>query len=329
MINKTESKYLLHEHGRGRDVNLKFIIKYFILCILDVIYRIICYIPTRKTDKEHKYEIGFCTIFKDESPFLKEWLDYHLLIGVEHFYLYNNNSSDNYLEILTPYIDKGIVTLIEWPETPGQLSAYKHWLTNYKDEVKWVSFLDVDEFYCPIKDINLKDWIKKYEKYPVLLVYWRFFGASSKIEHDDNSFVIEQYTSCEKKLIELGKQFYNTDYEIDENYIGIGIHHLLAVKKFGITIPPMNVYGHFVKWNIHRGSSKEVDMQLNHYNTKAFNCYAQKHKKGDSAFMSSWRSFHSFLLIEQGCRTKDYTIQRFLLQLKLQKEGIDPEQLFK
>ena len=326
-MKKKENKYLWYDYG-GKDIDIKYIIKYLLLCFLEVIYRIICRIPSRRSARKPKYQIGFCTIFKDEAPFLKEWIDYHVLIGVEHFYLYNNNSSDNYMEILAPYMDKGVVTLIDWPETPGQLSAYKHWLANYKDEVKWISFADVDEFYCPIKDINLQDWIRKYDKYPVLLIYWKIFGASSKVEHDSRQFVIEQYTTCSKKLNEVGKQFYNTDYEIDGKYIGIGMHHHLEVKKFGITIPPMNVYGHFVKWNIHRGSVKEVEMQLNHYNTKAFYCYVRKHKKGDSAFTSSWRSLHRFLVVEQGCTAKDYTIQRFLLQLKLLKDGIDAERLF-
>lgn len=77
----------------------------------------------RKTAKE--YTVAVCAIFKNESVFLKEWLEYHLLIGVEHFYLYNNFSEDNYQDILAPYIEKGQVTLTEWPVQFGQLPAYK------------------------------------------------------------------------------------------------------------------------------------------------------------------------------------------------------------
>ncbi len=74
----------------------------------------ICRRKNRKTAKEiHRKAV--CAIFKNESVFLKEWLEYHLLIGVEHFYLYNNFSEDNYQDILAPYIEKGQVTLTEWP----------------------------------------------------------------------------------------------------------------------------------------------------------------------------------------------------------------------
>ena len=41
--------------------------------------------------KQKKYTVAVCAIFKNEGIFLKEWLEYHLLIGVEHFYLYNKS----------------------------------------------------------------------------------------------------------------------------------------------------------------------------------------------------------------------------------------------
>lgn len=49
-----------------------------------------------------KYRVSLCLIFKNEAPFLKEWLDYHLTIGVDHFYLYNNNSDDDFKRVLRP-----------------------------------------------------------------------------------------------------------------------------------------------------------------------------------------------------------------------------------
>ena len=60
-----------------------------------------------KDDRRLRYKTAICLIFKDEAPFLQEWIEYHHLIGIEHFYLYNNNSTDNYEEVLKPYIDKG------------------------------------------------------------------------------------------------------------------------------------------------------------------------------------------------------------------------------
>lgn len=96
--------------------------------------------------RKMKYQVSLCLIFKNEAPFLKEWLDYHLTVGVNHFYLYNNNSDDNYKEIVKPYVEKGIVTLIEWPYDHSQFKAYKHCYDNFRSETNWLSFLDADEF---------------------------------------------------------------------------------------------------------------------------------------------------------------------------------------
>lgn len=54
-----------------------------------------------------KYYFSICAIFKDESLSIKEWIEYHKLIGVEHFYLYNNNSTDSSVSILQEYVEEG------------------------------------------------------------------------------------------------------------------------------------------------------------------------------------------------------------------------------
>ena len=49
------------------------------------------------------------------SSNLKEWLDYHLLIGIQHFFLLSNECDRKEAaaarEVLEPYIDDGYVSL--------------------------------------------------------------------------------------------------------------------------------------------------------------------------------------------------------------------------
>ena len=94
--------------------------------------------------RELKYEISLCLIFKDEGRFLKEWLDYHLTVGVDHFYLYDNNSTDNYREVVRPYIDNGVVTLIDWPYPQAQVKCYQHCLETFCNETNWIVYIDAD-----------------------------------------------------------------------------------------------------------------------------------------------------------------------------------------
>src|ERR1700722_724245 len=75
-----------------------------------------------------KYNFSICAIFKNEAPCLKEWIEYHRLFGVDHFYLYNIGSNDSFQDILRPYVEEGIVTLTNWPEVftyQDDNSAYK------------------------------------------------------------------------------------------------------------------------------------------------------------------------------------------------------------
>ena len=56
-----------------------------------------------------QYELSVVAIIRDEAIYMQEWLDYHILAGVDKFYIYDNGSKDNISEILQPYIDENIV----------------------------------------------------------------------------------------------------------------------------------------------------------------------------------------------------------------------------
>ena len=60
-----------------------------------------------------KHYLSVAAIFKNESLNLKEWIEHYLLHGVDHIYLINDNSSDEYEQILKPYIEKHIITLFK------------------------------------------------------------------------------------------------------------------------------------------------------------------------------------------------------------------------
>ena len=310
-----ENDYLIYDEPVIK--NLKYYLRYSLAVCIDLFYKIL--FLKRKSFTPKKYHISICGCFKNEARFVKEWIEYHLMMGVEHFYLYNNNSDDNYQEILQPYIDKGIVTLEHYSHVPAQPGIYQHWYENYRQESDWVSFLDFDEFFVPLKHDNLKDWLDENGKYPVLLIYWKMFGTSGLMNHDDNKLCIEQYTVSWPKLDAVGKLLVNTNYDIVE--LITGSMHYLKVKYLGFQIPPINIFNHFVLPGIHRTNSKEPDIQLNHYWSKAFDIYELKHKRGSGSFAKSWKTFDKFLWHEKHNTSSDYAIYRFLVQFKLRMQN--------
>jgi hypothetical protein len=61
--------------------------------------------------------VNSCCNLSDEAPFLREWIEFHRIVGVDKFYFYSNDSKDKYKTVLKPYIASGVATLIEWPTT--------------------------------------------------------------------------------------------------------------------------------------------------------------------------------------------------------------------
>jgi hypothetical protein len=273
--------------------------------------------------KEYKYVVSICGIFKNEAKFIEEWINFHLVIGVDHFYLYNNNSEDNYLEILQPYIDKGIVELLDWPFQHAQMGAYEDCYIKNRNDTNWLTFIDIDEFICPIDTDNLKIWLLKYKKYPGIAVYWKQFGSNGKLHHDSAKLVIEQYTQCWPKPSIFTKMFCNMDFPI----VDFPNMHILSSRIFGIKIPPINQYKKIISYGINRcSSSSNSIIQINHYWGKAYDCFVQnKIKRTDAFYENSEEMSHTRKKLlkshEVMCTVRDYSIQRFLLYTKLRSKA--------
>lgn len=150
----------------------------------------------------YDYNLSICMIFQNDAPYLKEWIEFHRLLGAEHFYLYNNLSTDNYKEILKPYIKKGIVELTDWPYPSNnvqewdniQIAAYKHGLKQAKGKSKWLAILDSDEFLFPTKLKTIPEFLKPFESFPHIggvCVNWVVYGTSYVPKIPDNKLLIE------------------------------------------------------------------------------------------------------------------------------------------
>jgi len=150
------------------------------------------------------FDIAACMIFRDEAHILSEWLEYHLMLGVEHFFLYSHMSRDNYKEVLHPYVKAKQVTLMEWNfprrrHAPGgggpypQVTAYDHALARLRGVANWIVVIDSDEFLAQMSDVTLSDFLAQQEDVAGVLLNWAMFGTSGHKTAPDG-LVIENYT---------------------------------------------------------------------------------------------------------------------------------------
>ncbi|HEV8052673.1 MAG TPA: glycosyltransferase family 92 protein [Parachlamydiaceae bacterium] len=149
--------------------------------------------PAITSETINKYNLSICAIFKNEARNLKDWIDYHRKIGVDHFYLYNTGSRDQYFPILIPYMNEGLVTLVNWPSSirldeaddylhalSTQVSAYEN-AVNFvaKEETKWLILINIDEHLaCP--NGNLSKLLEEYEEFPSILLSSDTYDAENK-----------------------------------------------------------------------------------------------------------------------------------------------------
>ena len=171
-----------------------------LLCLLLVLFS-----PIHATN--YKHELAICVLIQDEAPYLKEWIEYHKQLGVSHFYIFNNLSRDNYLEVLKPYIEDGTAEVKDIPVQANDFKTYydmqcKCFSDCVKDVqgiCKWLSLIDIDEFLFPIQNVSLTQFLKSYEAYGGLVVNWRMFGTSGIKKLPADRLLIESLTQCAEK----------------------------------------------------------------------------------------------------------------------------------
>ena len=282
---------------------------------------LICF-PKRRGD--FKYQVSICLIFKNEAPYLKEWIEYHRLIGVDHFYLYNNNSEDNFRDILEPYIANNIVTLVDFPQQYAQLAAYNDCYRKAKDESKWIGFIDTDEYINLIDSNSIKDFLHKYSSYPAVYFNWRMFGTSGHLEENHNELTIERYTQAWKGLSLQGKTFINNQF----NNFKIESVHYMNVHYHNFPLPPVAL-NKMIMYNLTQPSFTGIigKAYLTHYWSRSLAFYNYKaFKRGDAtsiqgAYLRQQAGYFKHEEINN-C-TKDFSIQRWLVFLKNRMSACD------
>ena len=151
----------------------------------------------RANDCKENFYLAVVSIIRNEGPYLEEWIEFHRLVGFQHFILYNNDSTDDTVEVLQRYIESNIVTLIPWPNFCTthnlQLLAYSHALALMAGRTRWLSFIDLDEFVFPTETDDLRAALVEFESEPAVGVYWSLFGTSG-LKSKPQGLVIENYT---------------------------------------------------------------------------------------------------------------------------------------
>ncbi len=220
---------------------------------------------------DYKYFLSVVTIVRDENPYLEEWIRYHIEeIGVEHFYIYDNESAvpvKDYLESVNfKYLDN--CTIIDFPTTEwSQQDSHNQFLNTYgKKETKWFIGIDPDE-YVLIKDKSktLIEFLKEHSDYSAIKCIWKHYNANG-----------HEKKANEPDMVRFTQE---TDWD-DYKHGGKMFAQSNRISRFGSYIPLIRMESKVAEFE---NKELTVDfMQLNHYYTRSYEEWVEKIKRGSS-----------------------------------------------
>ena len=252
-------------------------------------------------DEKGKFEneLIFAAIAKNEGPYIQEWIEYHRLVGVQKFIIFDNESTDNMKELLSGYIDSGIVDYVFLPGRAKQLDAYYEALKRYRKKAKLIGFFDLDEFVIPVdynQTIGETVWeiLQRNKRAAGVAINWYVYGSAGH-QKRPAGLVMENYlyraeddyenNHCVKTIVNprLTKG-YIFDPHTPTYYCG---YHSVTEKGVVVDGP----------WNDYPNNSYE-NIRINHYYCKSVEEGRIKFERGlathEQDIKNDWEKYARF-----------------------------------
>jgi hypothetical protein len=231
---------------------------------------------------------------------MNEFLQHYIKQGVEHFYIINNNSTDDILNILENY--KDIITLFEDNRDLQMYSSFQgkdfqkqiyddYFYSIIIKDAKWAIVVDVDEFMYGKNGYTIKSYLETVsDDISCIYVIWNLFlpckNADDIItEHFSiyqnnkrlNLDLIKELHYCVNNLSNFGKSIIRTSSLTPENKIWI---HRQAVNGKTMTnygqINDTILYDNFNTQEISEECFSKVKITLNHYPVRDLDDYNKR-----------------------------------------------------
>ena len=155
------------------------------------------------------------TIIKNEHQYLDEWIQYHLNLGIDTLFIYEDIDSDSHLEITQKYsqvvlnrvscllTEEELHRAVQLKQTPGQnpqplyIKKGLQYIKNHNPHYDWCFVIDNDEFITlenPEDKIDVL--LDRYEAYDAVILSWECYGAGGRVKKPDytDKGVVATYT---------------------------------------------------------------------------------------------------------------------------------------
>jgi hypothetical protein len=230
-----------------------------------------------------KYFLSLCCIIKNED-YLEEFLIFYMILGVEHFFLYDNESTIPLKKRLHQSIFKEKCTIIDFPGKCRQLDAYNDCLKRTKLLSEWLIIVDGDEYIFPKKYFSLRDFLKEYKDYQAIGINWIMFGSSNHVEKQQG-FLTGKYTRCDKFNVHI-KTITKPLYTVSMNCV----HSVKTVNPNKFIDAGKNV----INGPFNKHDNTHI-IQINHYWGKSLEDYKIKINRGNADVLQKREYFKNYM----------------------------------
>jgi hypothetical protein len=199
-----------------------------------------------------KNEIIFSTMVKNEDNYIKQWINFHLNIGITRFIIYDNAGSNDGLSyqsvqknsnlklLLKEYIDKKIVFLIKWDYPKrlkssgisGQTCQQNHSIYAFKNS-KYIGLFDIDEYVNMQENKNIHTFFEELinkekinvENISTLRLKNKFFYNPTNLPTDNTNFF--NIFNCDK----ITNRGHEKNFVIPKNVVTFSVHMVTSGKE--------------------------------------------------------------------------------------------------
>lgn len=265
-VRATVSYQMPRAHGRGNRVVVPSVAK---ISVLE---------PSTKIDNSYKHELCVCTMLWNQAHSLREWITYHSWLGVEKWFIYDNNSDDETKTVIENLDLEGYnVSRRVWPWIKTQEAGFSHCAIRAKTECNWVSFMDVDEFYYfpynPISGFPNQGSLR------TLVSNFTTSSSIGEIRTSCHSFGPSGLTSRPKQGVTVG---YTCRLKSPER-------HKSIIRPDALDTTLMNVVHHF---HLRKGFTHmdlhQVIAVINHYKYQVWDVFRAKFHRRVATYVADW-----------------------------------------
>lgn len=206
-----------------------------------------------------KRGLAVCSMVRNESKGIEEWIYHYLARGVSHLFIIDDNSDDGCYEILKKHESHGYLTVFQpqIPKIPNRQNiAYNEFIKPFISDFDWAAILDADEYLWDSGGFYLPDYFSDIPtEISMVNVPMLDFGDNGLIAQPDS--IVNSFTKRAKdienpnpkhlksicrvsRLLSIDFHFCNVsgDSIIDKNRLKLNHYKLQSLDRWNNLVIP-------------------------------------------------------------------------------------------